>query len=113
MPRLVLWRRVPAPTGGGERIAFHRDPTHATVNVALNSDAQFEGGRLMYVADGRVVCPARAAGSAIVHDSTLVHAVSTLRGGARYSLFALRESGQRGAPGASTGGACGFPCLAA
>lgn len=77
-----------------EGISFHRDPTRSTLNVALVDDNTYIGGRLMYIDNtrgGKVVCPARQGGSALVHDGSLAHAVSELQNGTRYSLFAMHE----------------------
>jgi hypothetical protein len=124
-PRIVLQRRTASSASaagggggggtGGREIRFHRDFTHATLNLALEGDDCYVGGRLLYVdaANRRVVCPTRAAGSAVVHDSSLVHAVSELRHGSRYSLFCFHETQSPNDQGAAAAVGAGFPQLAA
>ena len=58
-----------------------------TVNVALSDDAAHSGGRLIAVFDGSVRRLERKAGSATVHPSSLMHAVSRMGAGTRYALI--------------------------
>ena len=74
---------------------FHRDKYDITVNVALCADADHEGGRLLGVYNGRVHAVQRDEGEATVHDSELVHAVSAMRTGTRYSLILFFSSRPR------------------
>jgi hypothetical protein len=66
---------------------FHRDKGPLTVNVACSSDAYHEGGKLLGLLNGRVEAIHREEGEAIVHPSTLLHGVSRMEGGVRYSLI--------------------------
>lgn len=66
---------------------FHTDSALVTVNVALSDDAQCDGGRLLCCSDGAIRDLARTEGEATVHASTLLHGVSQLRRGVRYSLI--------------------------
>eukprot|EP00038_Savillea_parva_P005065 m.146877 g.146877 ORF g.146877 m.146877 type:complete len:477 (+) comp11651_c2_seq13:203-1633(+) len=66
---------------------FHVDAAAITVNIALVDDDTFEGGRLLACYDGQVRALKRAQGDATVHSSTLLHGVSRLRHGRRYSLI--------------------------
>ena len=66
---------------------FHVDANRYTVNVALNSDAEFEGGRLMGVFDRRVQRIVRKEGDATCHAGSVAHAVSSMISGTRYSLI--------------------------
>ena len=68
-------------------IPFHCDSASVTVNVALNDDAEFGGGTLLGVHDGAVAAFAREEGEATVHPSTLLHAVTAMTAGVRYSLI--------------------------
>ena len=126
-PRIVLQRRTASSAsagsgsgdngggrGTGREIRFHRDFTHATLNIALEGDDCYVGGRLLYVdaANHRVLCPARAAGSAVVHDSSLVHAVSELRRGSRHSLFCFHETQSRNGQSVAATVGAGFPQVA-
>jgi hypothetical protein len=67
-----------------------------TVNVALTDDASLAGGRLLGVYAGAVHTIRRSEGEATVHSSLLLHAVSRMRRGMRYSLimfFAFPSTG--------------------
>ena len=126
-PRIVLQRRTPARLGSaaagargagdyssGTEIRFHRDFTASTLNLSLVDNECYVGGRLLFIdaASRRVICPVRPAGSAVVHDSSLVHAVSELRQGVRYSLFCFHESAYTQQQSTSTPSSCaGFPHL--
>ena len=68
-------------------IGFHCDQAAFTCNVALADDALHEGGRLVCVADGELQEIARQEGEATVHPSALLHAVSAMQRGIRYSMI--------------------------
>lgn len=68
-------------------IAFHHDVSTVTVNVALNADATFEGGRLHAIVDARHTIITREEGEATAHGDDVMHAVSAMRSGTRYSLI--------------------------
>ena len=72
--------------GPARRIGWHHDWCLAVVSVAL-SDKHL-GGRLLFLLDGQVHCPARPVGSAIVHNRSAVHGVSTITADVRYNLIA-------------------------
>ena len=57
------------------------------INVALSDDDDFVGGRLLGVFDGAVQAVGRSEGDATVHTSSLLHGVSRMRSGVRYSLI--------------------------
>ena len=63
------------------------DRSEITVNVALSDDAQHEGGRLIAIYDGEVRAIERREGEATLHPSSLMHAVSRMTSGKRYSLI--------------------------
>lgn len=67
--------------------SFHFDSAHTTVNVALSSDADFEGGKLLGLFGGGVRVVERSEGDATVHTSSLLHGVSRMWEGVRYSLI--------------------------
>ena len=67
--------------------SFHADSAVLTVNVALTSDAATEGGRLLGVYDGAVHEITRGEGDATVHSSALLHGVTRMRNGTRYSMI--------------------------
>ena len=68
-------------------ILFHPDAYELTVNVALSSDDAHGGGHLLGVYDGGVRALLRCEGTATVHSSKLLHAVSRMTHGTRYSLI--------------------------
>ena len=68
-------------------IAFHSDTCSYTVNIALNDDDSFDGGRLLTVNGSALKAPSRPVGSAIVHAGNLVHGVTRIKSGTRYSLI--------------------------
>ena len=67
--------------------SFHADTATVTVNVALTSDADLDGGRLLGVFDGQVREIDRAEGDATMHSSALLHGVTRMRRGTRYSMI--------------------------
>ena len=75
-------------------INFHCDvQSTRTLQVPLNGDDEYEGGRLVFATDdGRLQYPKRPAGSVTVHGGGVVHGVTALRRGVRYSLFLLHET---------------------
>ena len=68
-------------------IKMHADVASVTVNVALSSDDEYPGGRLLGVYDGGVRAIRRKAGDATVHPSSLLHGVSRMDVGERYTLI--------------------------
>ena len=113
-PDDVKLRRVEADPGGARPvIAFHTDRgSHRRVlQVALNGDDAYVGGRLVYVApaDGarsafeepapaaagpyRIQRLRRPPGCITVHDDTVPHGVTAMVSGVRYSLFLLQGPG--------------------
>jgi len=66
---------------------FHQDAYRVTVNVALSADAAHTGGRLLGVCAGKVQVLERDEGECSVHCSELLHAVSRMTSGVRYSLI--------------------------
>ena len=66
---------------------FHKDRSELTINVALADDAAHGGGRLICLLDGAVQLEERVEGAATVHPSSLMHAVSRMTSGARFSLI--------------------------
>eukprot|EP01052_Picozoa_sp_SAG31_P013224 SAG31_NODE_791_length_12069_cov_22.664411_7_plen_238_part_00 len=74
----------------GKVIPFHVDkPTIKTMQIALNSDHEYTGGRLAFATTRGLEIPSRPAGSATIHGDDVVHGVTELTNGVRYSLFLL------------------------
>jgi len=80
----IKLRRVEAH---GELINLHLDHSKKTMQVALNGDHEYVGGRLAYVTSKGLTIPSRTRGCATVHDNRIVHGVTRLESGVRYSLF--------------------------
>ena len=68
-------------------IKLHADVAAVTVNVALTNDDDYPGGRLLGVYDGAVRVIPRTSGDATVHPSSLLHGVSRMVTGSRYTLI--------------------------
>ncbi len=68
-------------------ISFHTDNCSITANVALNDDSEFVGGRLLAITDNELRIIPREIGAAFVHCSQLVHGVSRIESGVRYTLI--------------------------
>ena len=69
-------------------VNFHTDHARRTMQVALNGEAEYGGGKLVYAtANAGVHQPSRPAGSATVHDNTIAHGVTRMTWGVRYGLF--------------------------
>ena len=92
-------------SAGGEQpwTSFHFDNAAVTVNVALSDDAALAGGgKLLGVYGGAVHPIDRAEGEATVHSSSLLHGVSRMRGGVRYSLIVFYRAAPAGTETEST-----------
>ena len=76
----------------GKFINFHTDVSLKTLQLALNDETEYEGGRLMYLIDGKVNVPPRTAGSITIHHNDIVHGVTKLHSGTRYGLFLLKKT---------------------
>ena len=88
---LVIQRAFVRRYASTERpwFTFHMDTARLTANIALSSDSEHEGGRLLALLGGEgVVVIERQEGEATVHPSSLLHGVSCMKGrGVRYSLI--------------------------
>ena len=79
-------------SAAGQCIPWHCDNVavhKVSVQIALNDDSEYEGGRVVFLSKLGALIPKRAAGTATVHDSTVVHGVTRMGEGVRYSLFLL------------------------
>ena len=72
-------------------IGFHHDVSTCTINVALSDDAHHVGGRLhAIIGDGELArhrTIVREEGEATAHGEDVMHAVSAMSSGTRYSLI--------------------------
>jgi hypothetical protein len=69
-------------------INFHTDFSQKTMQIALNNDSEYKGGKITFINnDGTILQPERNAGSYTIHNAGIVHGVNKLENGVRYSLF--------------------------
>ena len=74
----------------GKFINFHTDVSLKTMQLAVNGDDEYFGGRLIYLSKDKLEAPARPAGTITIHNNKIVHGVSILESGTRYGLFFLK-----------------------
>ncbi len=89
----IAFRCTRGPVPGA--IAWHFDGGYATdtIQLALNDDSEYEGGRLCYFTPEKgVEVLSRRAGDITKHNRDALHAVTRLTSGTRYSLFVVDES---------------------
>ena len=67
------------------------------MQLALNGDDEYSGGRIVFASNDGFYVPSRPAGTITVHDDTIVHGVTKMEAGVRYGLFFLRN-GHVGSP---------------
>jgi hypothetical protein len=80
----IALRRTEGPVDGC--IDFHCDGGYAssTVQIALNDDSEYEGGRICFVTgDGVLSVPSRVAGTLTRHKRDILHGVTPLHRGVR------------------------------
>ena len=82
--KTIILRRTCAV---GKFIDWHVDEAKATLQLALNSDTEYEGGRLVYLVNEKPYAPTRPEGTVTVHGGYIIHGVSTLTSGVRYGLY--------------------------
>ena len=75
----------------GKHINFHTDVSLRTLQVALNGDDEYDGGRLVFLNAAGAHAPPRRTGSITIHGHDIAHGVTELTGGTRYGLFFLKE----------------------
>jgi hypothetical protein len=84
-PHYIFIRRYSATTRPWT--AFHYDRASLTLNVSLTDEADHTGGRLLAILQGSVRSCERREGTATLHMSTLMHGVTRMTSGERYSLI--------------------------
>lgn len=84
----IILRHV---TAHGRHIDFHTDVSLKTLQIALNDDVEYCGGRLIYLVGENAVIMPRPKGSWTMHRNDIAHGVSRLISGTRQSLFFLRS----------------------
>jgi hypothetical protein len=86
----VKLRRVEAH---GLCVPFHTDYSRRTMHVALNDESEYTGGRLVFATSAGFEMPRRPPGTACIHTFDVVHGVTALMSGVRYSLFLCNTKG--------------------
>ena len=89
----IALRCTRGPVSGA--IGWHFDGPYATetIQLALNDDAEYEGGRLCFFTKQKgVEVLNRKAGDLTKHNTNALHAVTRLTRGTRYSLFVVDET---------------------
>jgi hypothetical protein len=80
----IIIRRVTA-TAQGHFIAFHTDTgSSKTMQIPLNPESEYEGGRLVYATINGFLRPARPPGSFTIHEWNMPHGVTALKRVVRY-----------------------------
>ena len=79
-------------------IPFHCDGGYATktVQVCLNQGFEYSGGRLVFYALGKLEVPQRRRGFCTIHEPKILHAVTRVTHGVRYSLFVVDKANTLG-----------------
>ena len=72
------------------------------MQVALNGDDEYVGGKLVFATSTGFVTPPRPAGGVTVHTHRAVHGVTALVSGVRYSLYLCNTMVPTQAPAAAT-----------
>ncbi len=75
--------------GNKSFIDFHKDYANKTLKIPLNSHREYKGGDLIYLSNGKIHIPKQNLGSMTIHDNSIIHGVSQITEGIRYSLFIL------------------------
>lgn len=69
-------------------IVFHTDhASYKTIQVALNLECDYDGGRLVYATSEGFLQPDSPPGSYTIHHCHIPHGVTILSRGVRYSIF--------------------------
>merc|ERR1712217_174605 len=90
-PDEIVVRRCQAH---GRCINFHIDHSKRVMQVALNSDKEYRGGRLVFATNAGLEIPTRNVGTVTLHHNDMVHGVTKLEDGIRYGLFLLDKTSQ-------------------
>lgn len=85
---MIILRRTQGPIPGC--IKFHLDDQYEfnyTVQLTLVNSNTYDGGRLCFVSRDGLVVPERPMNCITIHNSKVLHGVTRLTKGVRYSLF--------------------------
>lgn len=75
--------------GDNSLIDLHKDYSTRTMKVALNNPSEYKGGDLLYFKNGMINKPDQLKGSITIHNNDIIHGVTPITLGERYSLFIL------------------------
>ena len=75
--------------GDNSMIDFHKDYSTKTLKIPLNKVSDYQGGDLIYLTNGKINKPEQKIGSMTIHTNDIIHGVSPIVSGIRYSLFVL------------------------
>jgi len=78
-------------TGNNSFIDFHTDHAIKTLKIPLNSHNEYNGGDLIYLTKNKIHIPKQNLNSITIHQNNIVHGVTRLTSGIRYSLFLLLQ----------------------
>jgi hypothetical protein len=85
-----IWlRRAQVDGMEHQGINWHVDHSTRTMQIALNGDNEYEGGKLVFAHNGKILAPRRLPGTATIHDHKVVHGVTPLKNGPRFGLYFL------------------------
>ena len=70
-------------------IDFHIDYSGKTLKIPLNTHREYIGGDLVYLTNGKIHIPKQNLNSLTIHNNHIVHGVTAITKGTRYSLFIL------------------------
>ena len=76
-------------SGNNSYIDFHIDHAKKTLKIPLNSHSKYKGGDLIYLTKNEIHIPKQNLNSMTIHQNNIVHGVTRLTSGIRYSLFFL------------------------
>ena len=62
------------------------------MQVILSDESDYSGCDLVFATAQGFQQPQRKAGTATIHDNTVLHGVTEMKSGVRYSLFFLRNN---------------------
>lgn len=94
--RKLVIRRSEGPTNGF--LPFHTDGSYATktIQILLNDDIEYTGGRFCAFHDDEMKIPKRTQGTLSIHDAKVMHGVSKMIQGVKYALFFVNNGNDMG-----------------
>ena len=78
-------------TANNSFIDFHTDHALKTLKIPLNRRNEYNGGDLIYLTKNKIHIPKQNLNSITIHQNNIVHGVTRLTSGIRYSLFLLLQ----------------------